>query len=93
MAKIIAPNKQYMGVSAGVAFSNGIGYSENEFLLGWFEKKGYTVERPEPEQPAKTEEEKQPPEETAKEEQPTEENPEQEPKGNPPEKEKPSRKK
>ena len=44
MAKIIAPNKDYAGVSAGVAFSNGEGRTDNEHLIHWFRDHGYTVE-------------------------------------------------
>lgn len=50
MAKVIAPNKQYTGLSATVMFVNGIGETDNENLLQWFEEKGYTVERSELEQ-------------------------------------------
>ncbi|PKM69175.1 MAG: hypothetical protein CVU95_00915 [Firmicutes bacterium HGW-Firmicutes-2] len=49
MAKIIAPNKQYNGVSAGVAFANGTGESDNPVLLDWFKSKGYEVETEQPE--------------------------------------------
>lgn len=61
MAKVIAPNNQYSGLSAGVAFVNGVGETDNAHLLEWFEEKGYTVEWPvaEPEKPA--EESQQPP--------------------------------
>lgn len=48
MAKVIAPNNQYTGLSASVMFINGIGETDNEHLLQWFEEKGYTVERLEP---------------------------------------------
>lgn len=47
MAKIIAPNKQYAGISAGVLFVNGEGETDNEYLMNWFERKGYRVEREE----------------------------------------------
>lgn len=49
MAKVIAPNKEYTGLSAGVAFANGVGETDNPHLLQWFESKGYEVEK-EPEQ-------------------------------------------
>lgn len=42
--KIYAPNKQYTGVSAGVAFAAGVGYCDNPERLEWFRKHGYTVE-------------------------------------------------
>ncbi|WP_036709362.1 hypothetical protein [Paenibacillus pinihumi] len=49
MAKVIAPNSQYTGLSASVMFVKGVGETDDEYLLGWFEEKGYTVERSEPE--------------------------------------------
>lgn len=50
MAKVSAPNTQYTGLSASVMFLNGIGETDNENLLQWFEEKGYLVEREEIEQ-------------------------------------------
>ncbi|MBG9737096.1 hypothetical protein [Paenibacillus alvei] len=44
MAKVIAPNKEYTGISAGVTFANGVGETDNPHLLEWFESKGYEVE-------------------------------------------------
>lgn len=41
--KIIAPNKSYIGVSASVAFANGVGETEDEHLAEWFKEHGYTV--------------------------------------------------
>lgn len=41
--KILAPNKSYTGVSASVAFCNGVGYTENKRLIEWFIDKGYKV--------------------------------------------------
>lgn len=43
MAKIIAPNKSYTGVSASVAFCNGEGNTTNPVLIDWFKKHGYKV--------------------------------------------------
>ncbi|MFR1378845.1 MAG: hypothetical protein ACLSTJ_07795 [Clostridium neonatale] len=43
MAKIIAPNKSYTGVSASVAFCNGEGNTKNPILIDWFRKHGYEV--------------------------------------------------
>lgn len=43
MAKIIAPNKSYTGVSASVAFCNGEGNTNNPVLIDWFRKHGYEV--------------------------------------------------
>ena len=48
MARIIAPNKQYAGVSAGVPFTGGEGHTDNEYLIKWFHDHGYEViEEPE----------------------------------------------
>ncbi|MEG2919162.1 MAG: hypothetical protein RR851_14665 [Clostridium sp.] len=44
MAKIIAPNKDYTGISASVVFCNGVGETENLELIEWFKNKGYGVE-------------------------------------------------
>lgn len=43
MAKIIAPNKSYTGVSASVAFCNGEGNTTNPILINWFKTHGYEV--------------------------------------------------
>jgi len=43
LAKIYAPNKGYAGVTAGVSFSNGVGETEDKWLIQWFEAKGYNV--------------------------------------------------
>lgn len=43
MAKIIAPNKSYTGISASVAFCNGEGKADNPHLIEWFRKNGYKV--------------------------------------------------
>ena len=47
MAKVYAPLQNYNGISASVEFVNGVGETDNENLLEWFEEKGYTVEREE----------------------------------------------
>lgn len=47
MAKVYAPLEGYNGISASVEFVNGVGETDNENLLEWFEEKGYTVEREE----------------------------------------------
>ncbi|WKV08193.1 hypothetical protein Q2T46_11710 [Thermoanaerobacterium sp. CMT5567-10] len=44
MPKIYAPNKEYTGYSAGVFFINGIGYTDNKWLIQWFKEQGYEVE-------------------------------------------------
>lgn len=41
--KILSPNKQYTGNSAGVEFVQGIGHCTNPHLISWFQEKGYTV--------------------------------------------------
>ena len=41
--KIIAPNKNYRGISAGVAFNEGVGYTDSPYLIAWFEANGYAV--------------------------------------------------
>lgn len=43
MAKILAPNKEYTGVSASVTFANGVGETDNPTLLNWFKEHGYEV--------------------------------------------------
>lgn len=43
MAKIFAPNKQYTGLSAGVAFANGEAETDNPHLIEWFRVHGYQV--------------------------------------------------
>lgn len=43
MAKIYSPNKSYTGVSASVAFSKGVGETEDEHLKDWFKDHGYTI--------------------------------------------------
>lgn len=44
MAKIYAPNKDYNGVSASVAFARGVGETNSPHLINWFKEHGYTVE-------------------------------------------------
>lgn len=43
MTKILAPNKQYTGVSASISFVNGEGSTENPYIIEWFKKHGYEV--------------------------------------------------
>lgn len=47
MAKVYTPLEDYNGISASVTFVNGVGETDNENLLEWFEERGYTVEREE----------------------------------------------
>lgn len=51
MAKIYAPNKEYSGMTASVAFTKGTGETENPVLLDWFQEHGYRVEEPESSDP------------------------------------------
>ncbi|OPG94101.1 hypothetical protein B2I21_33050 [Chryseobacterium mucoviscidosis] len=51
MAKVFAPNKEYTGLSAGVAFANGVGETDTPHLLSWFKSKGYEVEKDPVDQP------------------------------------------
>ena len=44
--KVHAPNKNYTGVSASVAFCNGVGETEYPYLLEWFKSHGYELEEP-----------------------------------------------
>lgn len=44
MSKIFAPNKQFSGLRAGIAFVNGVSETENEYLKSWFRENGYQVE-------------------------------------------------
>lgn len=46
MAKILAPNREYTGVSASVPFCNGVGETDNPTLISWFKEHGYVVEEP-----------------------------------------------
>ncbi len=43
MAKIYAKNKSYNGVSASVNFINGVGETDDKYLIEWFKNHGYTV--------------------------------------------------
>lgn len=43
MVKVLSPNKSYTGVSASVAFSKGIGETEDANLIVWFKEHGYKV--------------------------------------------------
>ncbi|MGO4543233.1 hypothetical protein AB4Z29_00335 [Paenibacillus sp. 2TAB23] len=45
MAQVIAPNREYTGLSAGVMFMNGVGQTDDPHLLEWFAEKGYEVEQ------------------------------------------------
>ena len=56
MAKVYTPLQGYNGISASVEFVNGVGETDNENLLEWFEEKGYTVEREKPKRAKKSKE-------------------------------------
>lgn len=43
MTKVTAPDKNYTGVTATVLFQQGVGETDNAYLLGWFANHGYTV--------------------------------------------------
>ena len=64
MAKVYAPNKEYTGISASVAFANGVGETDSPTLLYWFRKHGYTVQEtakiPDENQSMETDQEKEP---------------------------------
>lgn len=42
--KILAPNKSYTGISAGVTFKEGVGYTDSPYLIAWFRENGYVVD-------------------------------------------------
>ena len=42
--KIKSPNKDYTGVSASVPFCNGVGETEDPYLIQWFKDHGYEVD-------------------------------------------------
>ena len=42
--KIYAPNENYSGSSAGVTFVNGVGETDNPYLIEWFKDHGYKVD-------------------------------------------------
>ena len=44
--KIKSPNKDYTGVSASVPFCNGVGETEDPYLIQWFKDHGYEVDEP-----------------------------------------------
>lgn len=54
MARICAPNENYNGTSASVAFQQGVGETDDPTLIAWFQSRGYRVELPKeapPEEP------------------------------------------
>lgn len=65
--KVHSPNKSYTGVTASVPFCNGQGETDDPYLLEWFEKHGYEVEKPPAPEPEKLQEPEEPVEETMEE--------------------------
>jgi hypothetical protein len=59
MAKITAPQKGYNGVSVGVRFEDGVGETDNEAAIAYFERQGYTVEGSDPDAGAEDEAEQE----------------------------------
>ena len=49
MACIVAPNKEYAGISAGVLFRGGEGHTDSPYLIEWFRTHGYTAIEDKPE--------------------------------------------
>lgn len=49
--KICSPNKEYTGVSASVPFCNGMGETDDPYLIEWVKKHGYKVEEDSTEEP------------------------------------------
>lgn len=41
---IKSPNQKYNGVSASVAFVEGVGETDSDYIAAWFKSKGYKVE-------------------------------------------------
>lgn len=50
MAKVTAPNNKFSGQSYGVQFMNGVGETDDKWLLQLFAEKGYTVDEEQQEQ-------------------------------------------
>ncbi len=45
MFKILSRNRDYNGISAGVQFKRGVGYTDNPRAICWFEEHGYKVNK------------------------------------------------
>lgn len=54
MAHIQTPVKGFTGTVAGVDFKNGVGESDDEAAIAYFERQGYDVMPHAPKAPAKT---------------------------------------
>ena len=48
MSIIKSPNTEFTGVSASVYFTNGVGETDDQYLIDWFKAHGYTVEQEKP---------------------------------------------
>lgn len=79
--KVYSPNKSYTGVTASVPFCNGQGETDDPYLLKWFEKHGYEVEKPAAPEPKELLEPEQPVAETMEEPVPEPVKPEKKAKG------------
>lgn len=44
MAKVYSPNKKYNGETATVSFRDGVGETNNKYLIEYLKSKGYTIE-------------------------------------------------
>lgn len=44
MAKIYSNNKEFNGISASINFVDGVGVTDNSYLISWFKEHGYIVE-------------------------------------------------
>ncbi len=60
MAKIYAPNKSYNGICASVNFINGVGETNDKYLISWFKAHGYKTEEIKPKAVEEIEEEQTP---------------------------------
>lgn len=47
MARVLAPNRTYNGISAGVRFTAGVGETHNPAALAYFRRAGYELIYPE----------------------------------------------
>lgn len=42
--EILAPNKNYNGVTATIPFISGVGFTDDGHLIKWFKENGYEVQ-------------------------------------------------
>ena len=57
MVKIYAPNISYNGICASVNFINGVGETNDKYLISWFKSHGYKMEEIKPKKVEEIEEE------------------------------------